>query len=113
MEKDKKIQFAYCGYDCLNCPVYKETKNNDLEQLRKILYNNNPNETVESLGCYGCKSDKSVNYMCINCLIRKCAIDKEVQNCGLCNSFPCEKLIYISKETMEHLKQIREEKKSD
>ena len=34
-------QFAYCGYDCKKCPVHQATINNDLEQLRKILFNNN------------------------------------------------------------------------
>lgn len=104
----EKIHFAFCGYDCSKCPVYIATENKNLEQLRKILYNNNPNETIDSLGCYGCKSDKSINYMCANCLIRQCAMEKKIDNCGLCDQFPCGKLVYISKETMECLKQIKE-----
>lgn len=103
--------FAYCGYDCAKCPVYKETKNNNLEQLKKILFNNDSSASLETLGCYGCKTDKSVNFMCVNCQIRQCAKNKNVENCGLCDQFPCEKLIYISKETMEHLKEIKKGKK--
>ena len=106
----EKKHFAYCGYDCSKCPVYKETENKNLGQLKKILFNNNPNETLETIGCYGCKSNKSINYMCVNCLIRQCSIIKGVDNCGLCNDFPCEKLVYISKETMECLKKINERK---
>ena len=106
----EKNCFAYCGYNCSKCPVYKETKDNNLKQLRKILYNNNPNETVETLGCYGCKLNESINFMCVNCQIRQCAMEKNVENCGLCNNFPCGKLVFISKETMEYLKRIKEGK---
>ncbi len=99
-------QFAYCGYDCKKCPVHQATINNDLEQLRKILFNNNSNETVETLGCKGCTENNNINKMCASCQIRKCALDKKMISCGLCDNFPCDKLIYISDETMENLKNI-------
>lgn len=104
---------AYCGYDCTKCPVHNETKNNNLKQLKKILYNNNPNETIDTLGCYGCKADKSINFMCVNCSIRQCAKEKKYDNCGLCEKFPCDNLLFISKETMEYLKKVNERKEKN
>ena len=107
----KENHNAFCGYDCRKCPVFIETQNNNLEKLRKILYNNNPNETIETLGCIGCKADKNVNKMCVNCQIRICALEKGISSCGLCDEFPCSKLVYISNETMEKLKMINKERK--
>ena len=104
-----KVQYAYCGYNCEKCPVYQETKNNNLKKLKKILYNNNPNETLETLGCKGCNFSENINKICIACQIRKCAIERKISSCGLCMNFPCEKLIFISEETMNNLKKINKE----
>ena len=30
---------AYCGYDCSECPVYKATKSENLEELNKEFEN--------------------------------------------------------------------------
>ena len=104
---------AYCGYDCANCPVYKATKNKNLEELKKILFApHNKEHSIESLGCFGCLDNRSKNHMCSNCYIKNCASNKDIKNCGYCDEFPCTYLEnYISPSTMEILKEINEKDK--
>lgn len=104
---------AYCGYNCENCPIFKETKNNNLDEIRRLLFNNNPDDNIDTLGCKGCLEKNNKNYMCKQCLIRQCAMDKKIISCGICDNFPCDKLAYVSKQTMEQLKKINEEVKKN
>lgn len=107
-----KTHLAYCGYDCTNCPVYKATKENDLEELKRVLFApHNKEHSIESLGCYGCLDPKSKNHMCSNCYIKTCATNKNIKNCAYCDEFPCNYLRnYISPKTMEVLKIINDNK---
>jgi hypothetical protein len=41
--------------------------------------------------CLGCKSDKTAGW-CAKCNIKTCAVEKGIDSCGECDSFPCEKL---------------------
>lgn len=100
---------AFCGYDCTNCPVYQATKKKDLELLRIILYNANPNATIESIGCLGCTECDNKNHFCGKCQIRLCALDKKITNCGFCKDFPCNKLGSISPQTYDFLEDIYKE----
>ena len=34
----QKEHLAYCGYDCSECPVYKATMSNNLEELKRVLF---------------------------------------------------------------------------
>lgn len=98
---------AYCGFNCDYCPICIDTKNNNLEGLRKTL--NNPNGTIEELGCLGCKS-KMINKMCNECNIKKCNLRKNIDSCSKCNDFPCSYLNEnISELSMKTLKRLREE----
>lgn len=97
---------AYCGYDCTNCPVYQATKKKDLELLKIILYNANPDASIESIGCMGCTDCNNQNHFCGKCPIRLCAIDKKLENCGFCKDFPCKKLDTISPQTFDYLEDI-------
>jgi hypothetical protein len=104
---------AYCGYDCKRCPVFLATQNNDLELLKQIVITPGvsiQNQTVEEMGCFGCCDKKTVNYMCKGCPIRICASQKDIENSGWCDNFPCEKLNFISEKTMDFLKSINNKK---
>ncbi|MFW9996348.1 MAG: DUF3795 domain-containing protein, partial [Candidatus Odinarchaeota archaeon] len=49
--------------------------------------------TAESINCEGClQSDGMLFNHCSNCEIRKCAINKQVENCAYCSNFICETL---------------------
>lgn len=104
---------AYCGYDCSKCPVYKATKDNNIELLKIILYNNDENASIDSLGCNGCTSMKNENKFCGKCPIRLCALNNNLSSCGECENFPCEKLSNISEDTMKLLKKINARSKNE
>ena len=108
----QKEHLAYCGYDCSECPVYKATMSNNLEELKCVLFApHNKEHTIESLGCYGCNDPRSKNHMCSNCFIKNCATSKKIKNCGYCDEFPCNYLKnYISVNTMMVLKEINGKK---
>ncbi len=86
---------AYCGIECLECPVFIATQLND-EKLRE--------ETVEKWGedfgldlnsedlvCDGCQSER-VFYFCKTCPFIACCKEKGIENCGECEDYPCEQL---------------------
>ena len=106
---------AYCGYDCKNCPIYLATQYNDIELLKQIVITpgvSNIEQTVENLGCFGCCNNKSINIMCSKCPIRICAKLKQIENCGWCDNFPCDKLNHISEKTMNYLTEIYKERRN-
>lgn len=88
---------AYCGFDCSKCPAYlafkKGIQNIDKETLLKWASNLGKNEKLENLKCSGCNSNEDVKFkFCFECEIRKCASEKDLINCGYCESYPCNKL---------------------
>lgn len=48
--------------------------------------------------CPGCKLDNE----CGNCNIRNCAKSKELEHCGLCKEFPCNKIIDFNNDGIPH-----------
>ena len=48
-------------------------------------------EYKDQLNCHGCRESKG-NMSYGVCEIAKCATEKELDNCALCESFPCETL---------------------
>ena len=49
---EKKL--SYCGFNCATCIIYIETKMNNFDEIRKLMYNADESETIETLGCKGC-----------------------------------------------------------
>lgn len=44
----------------------------------------------EDINCEGCKKGTIHVYYCSSiCNIRRCAISKNIDNCGLCSEYPC------------------------
>ncbi len=92
---------SYCGLLCNECPAYIATTTND-ENLRRSTANEwsvmyAADIPPEAINCLGCRSDTRIGYS-YACEIRKCATDRKVDNCGLCNDFACSLLepIFIS-----------------
>ena len=85
---------AYCGLLCHECPLYIATKSNDSQAKEKLAIEcstKNITFTADDMTCQGCfcvNNDSSK--MCGDCEIRKCAKDKDVDNCGVCSVYPCE-----------------------
>lgn len=72
-----------------------------------------PNYQVspEDINCTGCHAgSQTVFKFCNECEIRMCGVDKEIDNCGYCNEYPCSKLdisFNNSPENKERLDQIK------
>jgi len=88
---------AYCGIVCSECPALLATQEDDDAKRKKVAeaWSKQFNMPVkpEDVNCDGCMSDSEriVAYANI-CGIRKCAREKELENCAYCDEYPCEKL---------------------
>jgi hypothetical protein len=88
---------AYCGLVCTNCPTYLATQaNDDVARGKTVeLYSKKFGLKLkpEDINCDGCLSvgGKLIGY-CQSCEIRRCCINKKVENCTACGEQPCEQL---------------------
>ena len=86
----KKI-IAYCGMDCAGCNAYLATKNDDQALREKTAAEwtktFNFDFTPEMINCTSCTSSGVKVGYCSQCEIRKCAVEKDVKNCGACDEF--------------------------
>jgi len=93
---------AYCGLLCQNCPIYLTAREPDASKkekmIREIIEACREHYGIEYQGtditdCDGCfAEDGRLFKACANCEIRKCAVEKEVENCAFCPEYACEKL---------------------
>lgn len=96
-----KEHIAYCGLDCEVCEAHIATQNDDDALRRKVaaLWSelNNVEITPDMINCDGCRMDgKKTVYCDALCLIRRCALEKNVETCGSCSEAEtCEKLVPI------------------
>lgn len=86
---------AFCGLICTECPAFIATQNNDEEGRIKVAdtWSKQFNMEIkpENVICDGCLAfDKRLCGYCRICEIRKCALEKKVQNCAYCNEYMCE-----------------------
>jgi len=88
---------AFCGSACQECEAFLATRNDDDEKRAEIaqLWSKQYNADIkpEDINCDGCKSvgDRHFNY-CNVCEIRKCGMERGVENCAYCNDYSCERL---------------------
>ena len=69
------MNIGYCGVDCLQCVDYKKTK------------------------CPGCKEAIELGAPC-NCVI--CNLQKKIEYCNECLTFPCEMMKEFYQESKSH-----------
>ncbi|MCD6162512.1 MAG: DUF3795 domain-containing protein [candidate division Zixibacteria bacterium] len=88
---------AYCGLDCAKCGAYLAKQANDDNKRAEVakewsvLFNHDIKP--EQINCDGCCSDGQHFFYCSDmCEIRKCGIEKKVDNCAHCDEYACEKL---------------------
>jgi hypothetical protein len=93
---------TYCGLVCDTCPIHLATLETDIskkvkmrisiaEELSKI-YGTIPEPKIIT-DCDGCKTNNGRLFTgCIDCKIRKCAIQKNITNCAYCGDYPCDNL---------------------
>ncbi len=92
---------------CQTCPIYLATSETNKKRKEKIIY-----EIIEACkehygleykfedinDCDGCKSENGkLFFVCSYCEIRKCAIEKEIENCAYCKEYACDNLTNLFK----------------
>ncbi len=93
---------AYCGLACHTCPIYLATQQENREE-RARMRAEIAKQCREHYGmdyapeditdCDGCRAESGRLFKASrNCLIRKCAQEKGLQNCAYCPEYACEKL---------------------
>ena len=90
---------AYCGLSCLTCPLYLATRQENNEEKAKMkaeivrlckeLYG--MDYTLADISdCDGCLTEgERLFSACKSCLIRKCAREKQLENCACCAEYAC------------------------
>ena len=85
-------KYAPCGDDCTFCLSYIGTKENDMELLKKmakILYEIGWRDKIlhpDLIKCEGCSIIAICEYG-----IKECCEEKQIENCGCCEEYPCSK----------------------
>lgn len=106
---------AYCGLDCTECDAYIATKNED-EELKRTTAKRWSKEygsdiRPEDVNCVGCMEVKGAHIIHWDrCDILKCCKERDIENCGQCSEFPCEKINSYFEEglpTKERLENIK------
>ncbi len=88
---------SFCGLNCGECGAFLATKNNDDQKRAEVaeLWSKEYKTDLkpEDINCEGClsRSDNVFNYTKI-CEIRKCGMEKDIENCAHCGDYACEKL---------------------
>ena len=93
---------AYCGLTCHSCPILLATREKNEEKRNKMRteiarickeqygMEYKPEDITD---CDGCKTEGGRLFSgCKKCDIRKCARQKNVENCAHCSEYACETL---------------------
>ena len=88
---------AICGLGCHNCGAFLATKNNDDSKREMVaqewskMYN--ADIKAGDIYCDGCRSEGGYLFShCHVCELRKCGMERGVENCAHCSDYTCEKL---------------------
>lgn len=87
------MKIAFCGLNCMECPIFIATQTQD-EVLKEQIARDYSTDTFllskEDITCTGCHEvEGACKKMCVECDIRKCGMEKELEHCGACAEFPC------------------------
>ena len=110
---DKMI--AFCGINCAGCPAYIATQKDDDQERKKIseMWSKQFNADIkpEDVNCDGCLvlDGRHIGY-CSVCEIRKCGLERKLENCAFCGVYACEKLskfIEMVPDAKSNLEEVR------
>jgi hypothetical protein len=105
LKKEDLKGLTYCCYKCTaECPTYKATIENSVEQKKKVYEDANWKEKFgidfdpDKVFCFGCKpKDKPLGINVKACTVRICAIEKGYDCCIECNGLTeCDKKLWKS-----------------
>jgi len=93
---------AYCGLTCQTCPIYLAARQENGDERARIKteivnlcreHYGTQYALEDITDCDGCKTEGGRLFSSsINCPIRKCARQKQLENCAQCPDYACEKL---------------------
>jgi len=94
---------APCGLTCTECSVYIAARDpQKAEELAKQWQQYDKNAKPEWFKCRGCHGDDEFVWG-DDCKIRLCCIKtKKLDNCSLCNDFPCQLILDFENDEHEH-----------
>ena len=110
---------AYCGLVCSDCGAFIATLENDDAKRRQVadawskMFGRE--FKPQDINCDGCltRDGRHIDY-CNICEIRKCGIERGVENCAYCVDYGCEKLSKFVEnvpEAKKTLEEIRKQKR--
>jgi hypothetical protein len=108
-------KLAPCGLVCDECPAYIATQTCDEELIKSTAERWSSTDCVidpDDIVCDGCDGRGRLNRFCNMCEVRGCAMEREVEHCGLCEAYVCERLERLwrmidSPEARERLESLR------
>jgi len=88
---------ACCGLDCSKCEGYLATIEDDdakrTQVAKKWSVQYQADVKPEHINCDGCRAGGKLFFHASGmCEIRKCCMEKEVENCAFCKMYICDKL---------------------
>lgn len=91
---EKKV-FSKCGMRCDLCLIYRPNteKEDRREEICAVWKKQNPlfHADPAEIICDGCSCERTdAVFFDRNCKTRKCVIEKGLEHCGYCESYPCK-----------------------
>jgi hypothetical protein len=93
---------AYCGLACGSCPIhlagYEKDKVRRQEMRVSIArlcreHYNMDLRAEDITDCDGCRAGTGRIFSgCLNCEIRKCAVERDLESCAYCEDYACDRL---------------------
>ena len=86
---------AMCGLVCNDCISFIATQENDDKMREKVIEawsTGMERLKLEDIDCDGCTIGRRLHTFCQVCDVRKCGLQRGIENCAYCGEFPCGKL---------------------
>jgi predicted nucleic acid binding AN1-type Zn finger protein len=125
LEAGKKYMsdmLSYCGLICNTCPIYLATKETDKEEQNRMKAEIAKSfekaygiyfEASDIADCDGCHTAGGRLFSaCNDCKIRRCAMQKMIENCAHCAEYVCKELeVHFQKDASakERLDKVKDE----
>jgi hypothetical protein len=90
-------RIGMCGDNCTCCPRYTATQKDSLLELESVktlwvkLGLRDKDFPAEEMACLGCRPENRCAYDSL----RSCAKKREINNCGTCPDYPCDRISQV------------------
>ena len=86
---------AMCGLICGECIAFIATQKDDDKLREKVVEAWSSEEDrleLKDVDCDGCMMEKRLHSFCRVCEVKKCGLQRSIENCAYCSEFPCKRL---------------------